>query len=214
MTLHEQLVALGVMVDKEVEVQLSSFLDELLRWNRTYNLTAVRDRAEGIEKHLVDSLTVLPLLVGNERLLDLGSGGGFPCLPLKVAAPGLSIVSVDSVGKKILFQRHAARNLGLRDFTALQARAEELPLQAACREGFSVVVARAFTSLANLASYALPLLRPGGRLIAMKGPEGEEELEQVRELLAGQQLQVQEVRRLTLPVSRAERRLIVFQKAG
>lgn len=192
---------------------LLRLLNELLRWNRTHNLTAITDPAEGVEKHLVDSLTLLPLLEGGERLLDLGSGGGFPGLPLKVARPDLRVVSVDAVAKKIAFQRHAVRLLGLCGFEPLHERAEALPRRPGFAGGFDVVVSRAFTALDAFARLALPCLAPEGRIIAMKGAEGEAELAQAQPALAALGLACTDLRRLTLPASGAGRTLIVLRRA-
>jgi 16S rRNA (guanine527-N7)-methyltransferase len=207
-----QLRHLSLEVPAGATEKLLRLLDELLRWNRTYNLTAIANPVEGIEKHLVDSLTLLPLLTGDERLLDLGSGGGFPGLPLKIARPGLSIVSVDSVAKKINFQRHAARLLGLRGFEPLHARAESLPERPGYTDGFDVVVSRAFASLPFFASLALPCLQPRGRILAMKGAEGERELAEAESELTALGLFCTELRQLRLPASGALRCLLVLQR--
>lgn len=210
--LQQQLAGLGVAIDAETARRLLVFLDELLRWNQKLNLTAVRDRDEAVEKHLVDSLTLLPLLPETTRLLDLGSGGGLPGIPLSIVLPQLQVVSVDAVAKKIHFQRHAARLLGLTRFTALHARVEALAQQADHRQGYDVVVARAFSALSNLAVLAAPLLRPGGRLFAMKGPEGGQELTAAAAELVRQGLVHRQTATLTLPVSGAARSLLVLEK--
>jgi 16S rRNA (guanine527-N7)-methyltransferase len=155
--LTDQLRQLSLHVPASAAGQMLQLLDELLRWNRTYNLTAITDPAEGIEKHLTDSLTLLPLLTGEERLLDIGSGGGFPGLPLKIARPALSVVSVDAVAKKIAFQRHAARLLGLQDFVPLHMRAEKLPDLLEYASGFDIVVSRAFAALPSLLPWPCPV---------------------------------------------------------
>src|SRR5512133_1632453 len=124
--LRELLQQLQVEIDAETEARLLRYLDELLHWNRSINLTAIANREEAIEKHLVDALTVLPWLGPAARLLDLGSGAGLPGLALKIARPGLQLTSVDAVAKKITFQRHVIRLLGLTGVEALHGRLEEL----------------------------------------------------------------------------------------
>jgi len=209
--LNEQLRQLSVELPPGADARLLTLLEELLRWNRRHNLTAITDPVEGIEKHLVDSLTLLPLLTGDERMLDLGSGGGFPGLPLKIARPGLRVVSVDAVAKKISFQRHAVRLLGLAGFEPLHARAEELGGRPEFVQGFDLIVSRAFTALPAFAALALPCLRPGGRIVAMKGAEGERELAEGEEALTTLGLCCSEIRRLQLPVSGGRRTLLVLQ---
>lgn len=209
--LREGLEALDLDVRPEAQTLLLRFLEELLHWNRSINLTAVRDFEEGIEKHLVDSLTPLPLLTGKERLLDMGSGGGLPGIPLKIARPDLGVVSVETVGKKATFQRHAIRTLGLEGIEVRQVRAENLPAEGLSGK-FDFVISRAFASLHDFASLALPCLAPGGRLLAMKGPEGEGELTSSTTPLADLGLECTELRRLRLPVSGAARTLIVLTR--
>ena len=189
---------------------LERMVDELLRWNPRRNLTAITDRDEVLEKHLVDSLTLLPFARQSTRLLDIGSGAGFPALPLKIVCPELEVVSVDAVGKKIDFQRHVVRTLGLQGFTALHARIETLTDYHA---GFDLVTARALCSLVDLVALAEPFLAPGGCLVAMKGPEGGREFSEQQEPLkqAGWSAVLH---RLNLPLSGAERCLIELTPQG
>lgn len=205
--LQEMLVPLGLVVADDQLIMLERLVDELLLWNSRRNLTAITEREDVLEKHLVDSLTLLPLLGQAQRLLDIGSGAGFPALPLKVVRPQLEIVSVDSVGKKIDFQKHVVRTLALRGYTALHERVEKLACLPSYRSSFDLVTARAVCSLAELVKLAEPFLTPDGRLLAMKGPEGEHELLSERERLQGDGWLVT-LQRLNLPVSGAERCLI------
>lgn len=202
----------GLALSGTTVMALETFLAELLRWNQKVNLTSITDPEEAREKHLLDSLCLLPLLQGGERLLDIGSGGGFPCLPLKLAAPGLQVVSVDAVQKKIAFQRHVARQLGLQGFVAEHLRIEQLPSHPLGVGGFDLVVSRAFAALDQFAALALPCLAPAGRIIAMKGAEGEKELQQSSGALAGLGLVCREVQTLQLPRSGSHRCLIVLTR--
>ena len=167
--LLEILSRLDLKVAPEAIPLLERLTDELLRWNSRRNLTAIIDRDEVLEKHIADSLTLLPFARQAAHLLDIGSGAGFPCIPLKIVCPELKVVSVDAVGKKVDFQRHVVRILGLAGFTALHERAEKLTDYLAA---FDLITARALCPLADLVELAGPLLAPGGRLVAMKGPEG------------------------------------------
>lgn len=210
--LASQLAQCGISVTADNLDRLLWFLEELVRWNRRVNLTAITDPAAGIEKHLVDSLTLVPILSGGERILDLGSGGGFPSIPLKIVLPRLQVLSVDSVQKKIAFQRHAARHLHFDGFEARHGRAEHLPEQPEYAAAFDVVVSRAFTSLSAFAALALPCLAAGGRIVAMKGAEGDRELSVARIELENMGLVCSEVRRLRLPDTRAERTLVILRR--
>jgi len=187
------------------------FVDEMLRWNRRLNLTSITDPAEVLEKHLVDSLTVLPALGGRERLLDIGSGAGFPGIPLALALTDLSVVSVDAVEKKIGFQRHVKRHLQLQRFSPLAARVEDLACEKELVGSFDVVVSRAFSSLTDFARLARPFVRAAGFLLAMKGAEGEREMSAADGDIREASLQCTDIRRLRLPVSGAERTLIIMR---
>lgn len=208
--LRRQLAALDIVLDEAVLSAEVQFLQELLRWNRTHNLTAITDPLEAVERHLVDSLTLLPYLGNSGSLLDIGSGGGFPGIPLRIAHPGLQVVSVDAVAKKIAFQRHAVRRLHLSGFTPWHGRIERLPEQTFVRDGFDWVVARAFASLQDLLSLALPCLKPEGKIIAMKGPEGEKERAELDDWLETKGLVCTHQVTLSLPESGAVRHLLFF----
>lgn len=211
MELQEMLARLDLEPGTETLPALERLVDELLRWNRSRNLTAITDRGEALEKHLVDSLALLPFARRARHLLDIGSGAGFPSLPLKIACPQLAVVSVDAVGKKIDFQRHIGRILGLEKFTAWHGRIEKLQEQASYRAAFDLVTARALCGLAELVGLAEPFLQPGGRLVAMKGPEGEREFAEQRDrlLLEGWEASLH---RFKLPVSGAVRCLVELRR--
>lgn len=205
--LKDQLQKLELEISNDSLAQLELLVDELLRWTKRRNLTAITDRDEVLEKHLVDSLTMLSFARPAGRLLDMGSGAGFPALPLKIVCPSLQVVSVDAVGKKIDFQKHVARKLGLPSFTALHARIQDLQEEESYRAGFDLVTARALTSLEDLVVMAEPFLQAGGRLVAMKGPEGEQEFLAYRKRLCESGWNIA-LHRLVLPRSGAQRCLI------
>ncbi|MBE0502035.1 MAG: 16S rRNA (guanine(527)-N(7))-methyltransferase RsmG [Desulfuromonadales bacterium] len=210
--MNYQLALLGVQLDLAIIESEVDFLLELLRWNKTYNLTAITDPEEGIERHLVDSLTLFPYLDGAASLLDIGSGGGFPGIPLQIASPALRVVSVDAVAKKIDFQRHIVRRFKLSNFTPWHGRIEQLLKLPCAVEGFDLVVARAFSSLYALLELALPYVKPGGRIVAMKGPEGGRELVEVGKWLTENDLYCSQQIFLTLPGSGACRSLLFFAR--
>lgn len=187
-----------------------TFTAELKKWSRKINLTAIT-ADEGIAvKHFLDSLTLLKVIGPKGRLLDIGSGGGFPAIPLKIACHELHVVSVDAVEKKVIFQRHAARLLGLHNFEALHARGEELAARHAA--SFDWVVSRAFSDIPTFVRIALPLLKDSGRIIAMKGRGGREEAETVAAALSELKVRVTDVIEFRLPVSGDARSLIVLER--
>ena len=208
--LREQLAVFDINLNDSVLSAEIDFLQELLRWNKIYNLTAIVDPVEAVEKHLVDSLTLVPHLGSANSILDIGSGGGFPGIPLQIACPELNIVSVDAVAKKIAFQRHAARRLKLNRFNPWHGRIEQVPQQPFAANGFDLVVARAFASLQTLLELALPCLKQGGSIVAMKGAEAEKELAETSDWLALNGLFCSEQVLLELPRSKACRYLLFF----
>jgi 16S rRNA (guanine527-N7)-methyltransferase len=191
---------------KEVEA-LGLFMDELQRWNRTINLTAVRDEREIIVKHLLDALSIVRFIEPKGSLLDIGSGGGLPAIPLKILFPQVTIVSVDAVQKKIHFQRHISRLLHLQKFEAVHMRAEKMVPEYS--KSFDVIVSRAFSHLSLFATLAVPLLKQSGTLLAMKGLRGEEEAEEASDCLKSLSLRVNEVHSFRLPVSGDQRSIIM-----
>jgi 16S rRNA (guanine527-N7)-methyltransferase len=150
--------------------RLFALLDELAHWNRTYNLTAVATHAQMVTHHLLDSLAIHPDLRG-ERVADVGTGAGFPGLPLALVNPARHFTLIDSGGKKVRFVAHAVRALGLANVEALQVRAESLTPA----RPFDTVTARAFAPLPKLLAAASRLCAPAGQVLAMKGkwPQGE-----------------------------------------
>lgn len=162
---------LGVGLAPADAARLLTLLDELERWNRSYNLTAIGSREEMITHHLLDSLSISPDLAG-VRIADVGTGAGFPGLPLAIANPARQFTLIDASGKKVRFVAHAARTLALANVTALQARAEALRPQ----QPFDTVTARALAALPELLAQLAPLCGPATRVLAMKGRWPGEEL--------------------------------------
>jgi len=207
--LKQGLAALGLTeISDAACADLLWYLEELRRWNRHHNLTAIDDLAAGIEKHLLDSLTLLPFLSGSERLLDIGSGAGLPGLIVKIARPELDLLSIDGVAKKIRFQRHVIRQLGLHKAQASALRIEALVTDPVYSGSFDVIVFRALGSLERFVPLALPCLAPPGRFLLMKGPEGVAELAAAEDRLTECGLRCLRQQELTLPGSGA-RRLIL-----
>jgi len=212
--LVEGAAALGVELDNGQATAFMVFLRELKAWNRKINLTSIDRDEDIIVRHFIDSLTVCRFLKGAERLLDIGAGAGFPGLPIKIAMPGTKIVLLDSVTKKVHFIRHIIRTLLLAtsgspgSIEALSARVEDPAMVEKYSFGFDCVVSRAFSELKNFVAVGLPYLKPGGRLIAMKGPAYAGELDAVS--LEG--LSVPEVYTVRLPATHIDTVLVVFTK--
>ncbi|HXY97751.1 MAG TPA: 16S rRNA (guanine(527)-N(7))-methyltransferase RsmG [Steroidobacteraceae bacterium] len=162
---------LGVNLAPADAARLLALLDELERWNRSYNLTAIESREEMVTHHLLDSLSVSPDLTGT-RIADVGTGAGFPGLPLAIANPERQFTLIDGNGKKVRFVAHAARTLELSNVKALHARAEDLVAEAP----FDTITARALAPLPELVALLAPISGPRTRVLAMKGRWPEEEV--------------------------------------
>ncbi len=201
---------LGIGLSEEQLEKFSLYADELRKWNRKFNLTSITRESDIAVKHFADSLMLLRVIGINGSLLDIGSGGGFPSIPVKITLPMLRVVSVDAVEKKILFQRHMARILGLDNFFPIHCRCEELTAEYA--ESFDWIVSRAFSDIGAFARLALPFLRGGGRIIAMKGSRGKEEATAAFPALAEVGVAISEVMEIKLPVTGDQRSLVVMKK--
>ena len=170
-TLLDGARALGLELDESQAGKLIAHLDLLDEWGQRMNLTAIRERAQQIPKHILDSLTVLPWLRGT-RIADIGSGAGFPGIPLAIVAPQQHFALIESTGKKCRFLEHVRDTLGLANVEVVQSRAEDYRPA----DRFDTVLARAVGPLADLVRYGSALVAGHGRLLAMKGRIPEEEL--------------------------------------
>ncbi len=195
------LADLGIALSDEAQRKLLAFRDLLLKWNKTYNLTALRDPEQAISHHLLDSLSILPH-VGPEPMLDVGSGGGLPGIPLAIARPDLPVGMVDTVQKKATFLQQASIELDLKNVAVHHARVEEMQGQ------YAQISSRAFAEIALFVALTRHLLAPGGRWLAMKGQRPDDELKALPDDIA-----VEAIVSLTVPGLDAERHLIIL-KAG
>ncbi|HIJ23228.1 MAG: 16S rRNA (guanine(527)-N(7))-methyltransferase RsmG [Gammaproteobacteria bacterium] len=202
LSMEEAAQQLGVMLAPEQQQKLEQYLDLLMKWNKVYNLTAIRGRQKMVTHHIYDSLSVIPFLQGS-RLVDLGSGAGLPGIPLALLQPETEVVMVDSNVKKSRFIQQAILELSLPNASVVHSRVEQLQPE----QPFDRVVSRAFTSLSQFLSLASPLLVSGGRAIAMKGRWPEEEGGEVVEGFELDQVQPVEV-----PGLHAERHLVICRK--
>lgn len=177
---NDDLQRLGMEVEPVTLEKLAEYLAALLKANERFNLTAIREPEAAWRRHIIDSLTILACmeeLPENARVIDIGSGGGLPGMPLAIARPDLKIFLLESTGKKALFLQECAAELGLSNVTVIHARAEHTGQDMNHRQQYDVAICRAIGQMAELLEYAMPLLKVGGKLLAMKGPKAEQELE-------------------------------------
>jgi len=196
----------GTPLPAVAPAQLAAYLAVLAKWNRTYNLTAIREPARMITHHVLDALAVLPHLPQRTglRVLDVGSGGGVPGIPLAIARPDWQVVMLDSNHKKSAFVQQAVIELALGNAEAVTARVEDYSPAAP----FDIVISRAFADLATFADTSARHLAPGGQLIAMKGVYPDEE---IAALPPG--IRIVGTRALTVPGLDATRHLIAMEVA-
>lgn len=199
--LNAGLQAMALALSEAQKNQLLTYLSEFHKWNRAYNLSAVRDIDAMLDRHLLDSLSVLKYVQNRapERLIDVGTGGGLPGIPLAIALPGCQVVLLDSAGKKTRFLFHVKTQLGLENVTVEHRRVEQYRPD----QPFDIVISRAFASLADMINGCEHLLSPEGLFMAMKGVYPQEELAEVEG-----RVQLVDSHRLQVPGNDGERHLL------
>lgn len=197
--LAQGIASMGLAVSDEAQQKLLAYLALLQKWNKVYNLTAVRDPLEMVTLHLLDSLSVLPY-VNSKNVLDVGSGGGLPGIVLAICKPELQVTTIDTVQKKVIFMRQVKGELGLHNLTPVHARVENFQPS----EPFELVISRAFSEIGLFLQLTQHLIAKNGRWLAMKGVMPMHELEN---------LPFQPIQVLPLKVAGldAERHLLVFE---
>ncbi len=204
----------GIRLTRAQMTALEKYEQILIEWNLRFNLTAVRTPEEIRTKHFLDSLTCLIAMRDTpaERVVDVGTGAGFPGIPLKIACPGMRVVLVESVKKKADFCRHVIAALGLEGASVIQSRAEELGQSVEHRERYDWALGRAVAVMPVLAEYLLPLVRVGGRALAMKGASGPAEAQSAEHALRLLGGCLHSLVPVALPGVAEERYLVVVEK--
>ncbi|MFG0250726.1 MAG: 16S rRNA (guanine(527)-N(7))-methyltransferase RsmG [Phycisphaeraceae bacterium JB051] len=175
----QHLQAIGVELTDEQLQQLAAYLHLMLETNKQFNLTAIREPEEAWKRHIIDSLTLMPGLIEwpeNSKLVDVGTGGGLPGIPIAIAIPKLKVTLLETTGKKANFCKRAAEELGLTNVVVINNRAETIGQNKIYREQFDMAVSRAVGPMRILLEFMLPLVKVGGWMYALKGPALEQEL--------------------------------------
>jgi 16S rRNA (guanine527-N7)-methyltransferase len=203
--------AFGIHLDGKAIEAFEVYLKELLKWNQKINLTAIQTEKGIVLKHFLDSLSVLPYLLKSSSILDIGSGAGFPGIPLKIVQPTLEATLIDSVRKRVDFQRHIIRTLGLKGIEAIHGRVQDRGIVQRFEGRFDITLSRAFSDLRTLLLLSFPLLKKGGSVIAMKSEVENHELLLPAET-EGARYRLQKRISLVLPFSSFKRTILLFEK--
>ena len=211
MSLKEQIEEFGL--DSSCYEKLEKYKEILLDYNEKVNLTSITDSDEVNIKHFLDSLSLFKTnyLIGNKKIIDIGSGAGFPGMVIKIYNPDLKLSLVDSLNKRIKFLDKVKEELNLEGIENLHARAEELARNKDYREKFDIAISRAVANLATLCEYCLPFVKVGGYFIAMKGPGYKEELEEAKSAIEILGSSLKEVIEIKLPDD-IEHYLLIIKK--
>ena len=212
--LKEKMKEIHVELDERKIKQFYRFYELLIEWNRVMNLTGITEYEEIVEKHFVDSLSIVKVLDLKQvdKILDLGTGAGFPGIPLKIVFPHLNMVLLDSLNKRIKFLDEVIKELELTEIYTIHGRAEDYARKEEYREQFDLCVSRAVANLSSLSEYCLPFVRVGGNFVSYKSGEVEEEVKQAGKaisVLGGKMVKVQ---KFVLPQTDVSRSFVQIEK--
>ncbi|MCQ6563418.1 16S rRNA (guanine(527)-N(7))-methyltransferase RsmG [Paenibacillus mendelii] len=210
--LHKEGVSL---TDQQLQ-QFDLYYQLLVEWNEKMNLTGITEREAVYEKHFYDSVSLSFFLDLNKaiRFADIGSGAGFPSIPLKICFPHLEVTMVDSLNKRLHFLKHVIEALGLQQMNCVHGRAEDMARLKEHRDQYDVVTARAVARLNILNELCLPFVRIGGKFAAMKGADPASEVNEAQNSLIELKADVQNVHHLTLPHEQSDRHIVIVNKTG
>ncbi len=204
----------GIVLDKKQLDDFRRFHDELIYWNEKVNMISRKDYDNLLEKHFIHSLSILKYINPKKkaRCLDIGTGGGFPGIPLKLARPDLHMLMIDSTGKKVKMAEMFAQHTGLKNISALKIRAEELAASKRYRGQFDYVFARAVTNTLSLIHWSKRILRPEGKIVLLKGGDLKDEIQEAMNDIRGLSVKEYDLNLLGVPSFKEdEKKLLVFE---
>ena len=208
----QRLKEFNIKINDEQIKKFMNYMNLLLEWNEKINLTAITQPEEVKLKHFVDSLTVLKYINDDDKVIDIGTGAGFPGIPLKIMKENTKITLLDSLNKRINFLNIVIETLNLRNIQAIHGRAEEIARNKLYREKYDVAVSRAVANLSTLTEYMLPFVKVGGKCICMKGANVNEELERAQNAIKELGGEIERVDNFYLSDNDNERNIIVIKK--
>lgn len=210
--IEEKSSKIDINLDNEICNKLYNYMNLLLEWNEKINLTAITDEKEIILKHFIDSFTINKFINSGDIMLDIGTGAGFPGLPIKIIRPEVDVFLMDSLNKRINFLNEVIELLQLKNIEAFHSRAEEMAKNNKFREKFDVVTSRAVAKLNILLEYMLPYTKIDGKCLCMKGPNIEEEIKEAEKALKILGGEIEKIEKIILPDSNIERNIIIIRK--
>lgn len=203
---------IGILLEEKQINQFYTYMELLLEWNEKINLTAITKPEEIILKHFIDSMTIAKYIDKNVTLIDVGTGAGFPGIPLKIIREDVEITLLDSLNKRINFLNEVIKQLGLTKIQTIHARVEELGKNKKYREKFDYATSRAVANLSTLAEYLMPLVKLKGACISMKGSNVEEEIQASKKSILVLGGEIEKIEKFQLPKSDIDRNIIVIHK--
>ncbi len=212
--LYESLKTLGIEINENQIKQFILYKDLLLEWNEKMNLTAITEDRDVIQKHFVDCVSIASKIdiPENINVIDVGTGAGFPGIPVKIAFPKMNITLLDSLNKRINFLEEVVKNLGLENVNCVHSRAEDGGQNLEYREKYDMCISRAVANLAVLSEYCLPFVKVGGSFVSLKGPDVEEELKEGKKAIEKLGGEIVKTEKIAIPDSDIIHSLVIIKK--
>lgn len=207
---------IGISLSERQLQQFQCYYEQLIEKNKVMNLTAITEYEEVVNKHFIDSILLGTVMKLSERkrVIDVGTGAGFPGIPLKIVYPELQITLLDSLNKRVKFLNEIIAKLELTDIQAVHSRAEDLAQDTAHRQQYDICVSRAVANLATLSEYCIPFVRQGGYFVSYKSTQIEDELKQARKAVQVLGGTIEQIETVQLPETEIERQFVLIHKTG